>query len=67
MTADYLPMLRRFATEPGLVGANWAGLRGAGAVDGRLARDGFFGEEDGRLIAAAASSTAPPRQLGCRA
>jgi RimJ/RimL family protein N-acetyltransferase len=53
VTADDLPMLRRFATEPGLVGPNWAGFSDAGAVERRFAADGYLGEEDGRLVVAA--------------
>jgi ribosomal-protein-alanine N-acetyltransferase len=50
VTPDDLPMLRRFVTEPGLVGRDWAGFRDAGALDRRFAHDGFLGDEDGRLV-----------------
>jgi ribosomal-protein-alanine N-acetyltransferase len=40
-----LPLLRRFATEPGLIGPNWYGFRDAGAVDRRFAEDGFLGRD----------------------
>jgi ribosomal-protein-alanine N-acetyltransferase len=50
VNSDDLPMLRRFATEPGLVGPNWNGFRDPGAVDRRFAADGFLGADDGRLI-----------------
>jgi RimJ/RimL family protein N-acetyltransferase len=45
-----LPMLRRFASEPGLVGPSWSGYRDPGAVAKRYALDGFLGEDDGRLV-----------------
>jgi ribosomal-protein-alanine N-acetyltransferase len=48
--ADDLPMMRRFATEPGLVGPNWSGFRDAGASDRRYASDGFLSLTDGRLM-----------------
>jgi [ribosomal protein S5]-alanine N-acetyltransferase len=43
--AGDLPLLRRFATEPGLIGPNWYGFRDAGAVDRRFAEDGFLGKD----------------------
>jgi RimJ/RimL family protein N-acetyltransferase len=43
-------MLKRFATEPKLIGPNWAGFRDAGALERRFALDGFLGESDGRLV-----------------
>ncbi|MEV0156478.1 GNAT family protein [Micromonospora sp. NPDC050686] len=45
-----LAMFRRFLTEPGLVGPDWAGFRDAGAPARRYAEDGYLGERSGRLI-----------------
>ncbi|MET8834950.1 GNAT family protein [Micromonospora sp. NPDC004540] len=45
-----LAMFRRFATEPGLIGLDWAGYRDPGAPARRQAEDGWLGERDGRLI-----------------
>lgn len=45
-----LAMFRRFATEPGLIGLDWAGFRDPGAPARRYAEDGYLGERDGRLI-----------------
>lgn len=47
---DDLEMFRRFATEPGLIGPDWAGFRDAQAPARRFATDGFLGPEDGRLM-----------------
>ncbi len=43
-------MFRRFATEPGLVGLDWAGFRDAQAPARRFATDGYLGPDDGRLM-----------------
>lgn len=45
-----LAMFRRFATEPGLIGLDWAGYRDPGAPARRYAEDGYLGERDGRLV-----------------
>lgn len=45
-----LVMFRRFCTEPGLIGLDWTGFRDAGAPDRRFAKDGYLGEDDGRLM-----------------
>ncbi|MFC4018723.1 GNAT family N-acetyltransferase [Micromonospora sp. GCM10011542] len=45
-----LEMFRRFCTEPGLIGLDWAGFRDAAAPARRYAVDGYLGEDDGRLI-----------------
>jgi len=45
-----LEMFRRFATEPGLIGLDWAGFRDAEAPARRFATDGYLGSDDGRLI-----------------
>jgi ribosomal-protein-alanine N-acetyltransferase len=37
-----LEMCRRFLTEPGLVGNDWAGFRDAGQVARRFAEDGYL-------------------------
>jgi [ribosomal protein S5]-alanine N-acetyltransferase len=50
VTEDDLPMLRRFAVEPGLIGNDWLGFRDAGAQDRRFALDGYLGTDNGRLI-----------------
>ena len=47
---DDLAMFRRFATEPGLVGLDWAGFRDAQAPARRFATDGYLGSDDGRLM-----------------
>ena len=50
VAADDLPLLRRFQTEPGLIGLDWAGYRDPEAPARRFAADGYLGEEDGRLM-----------------
>jgi RimJ/RimL family protein N-acetyltransferase len=50
LVEDDLAMLRRFATEPGLIGLDWAGFRDAGAPARRFAADGYLGSDDGRLM-----------------
>jgi len=50
MVVDDLAMFRRFATEPGLVGLDWAGFRDAEASARRFATDGYLGHDDGRLM-----------------
>jgi RimJ/RimL family protein N-acetyltransferase len=50
LVADDLAMFRRFATEPGLIGLDWAGFRDAEAPARRFAADGYLGAEDGRLM-----------------
>ena len=47
---DDLPMLRRFAVEPGLIGNDWLGFRDAGAQDRRFALDGYLAGDNGRLM-----------------
>lgn len=47
---DDLPMFRRFLTEPGLIGLDWAGFRDAQAPARRFAVDGYLGTDDGRLM-----------------
>ncbi len=47
---DDLPMLRRFLTEPDLIGNDWFGFRHTGKVDQRFAEDGFLGTDNGRLM-----------------
>jgi ribosomal-protein-alanine N-acetyltransferase len=47
---DDLAMFRRFATEPGLVGLDWAGFRDAQAPARRFAVDSYLGPDDGRLV-----------------
>jgi ribosomal-protein-alanine N-acetyltransferase len=58
VTADDLAMFRRFATEPGLVGLDWAGFRDAQAPARRFATDGYLGADDGRLMVATEEGTA---------
>ncbi len=43
-------MFARFATEPGLIGLDWAGFRDAQKPAKQFAEDGFLGPEGGRLI-----------------
>jgi ribosomal-protein-alanine N-acetyltransferase len=50
VTEDDLPMLRRFAVEPGLIGNDWFGFRDAAAQDRRLALDGYLAADNGRLM-----------------
>ncbi|WP_309232016.1 GNAT family N-acetyltransferase [Micromonospora tarensis] len=45
-----LAMFRRFCTEPGLIGLDWAGFRDAAAPARRFAVDGYLGDDDGRLV-----------------
>ena len=47
---DDLEMFRRFNTEPGLIGLDWAGYRDAAAPARRFAQDGYLGTDDGRLM-----------------
>ena len=47
---DDLDMLRRFCTEPGLIGLDWRGFQDEQGVTRRYADDGFLGPRDGRLI-----------------
>jgi [ribosomal protein S5]-alanine N-acetyltransferase len=47
---DDLVLFRRFATEPGLIGLDWAGFQDAQAPARRFETDGFLGEDDGRLM-----------------
>jgi [ribosomal protein S5]-alanine N-acetyltransferase len=50
LVEDDLAMLRRFATEPGLIGLDWGGFRDAQAPGRRFATDGYLGPDDGRLM-----------------
>jgi ribosomal-protein-alanine N-acetyltransferase len=50
VTDEDLPMLRRFAVEPGLIGPDWLGFRDPQAQDRRFALDGYLGTDNGRLI-----------------
>jgi RimJ/RimL family protein N-acetyltransferase len=50
VTEPDLAMFRRFATEPGLIGLDWAGFRDAQSYARRFATDGYLGAEDGRLM-----------------
>ncbi len=50
VTADDLPILRRFQVEPGLVGLDWAGYRDPGAPARRFAEDSYLGGDDGTLM-----------------
>jgi RimJ/RimL family protein N-acetyltransferase len=45
-----LPLLRRFLTEPGLIGLDWAGYRDPEIAARRFSADGFLGPDDGRLM-----------------
>jgi RimJ/RimL family protein N-acetyltransferase len=50
VTESDLEMFRRFATEPGLIGLDWAGFRDPEAPARRFADDGYLGADGGRLI-----------------
>jgi [ribosomal protein S5]-alanine N-acetyltransferase len=50
VAGDDVAMFRRFATEPGLIGPDWAGFRDAEAHARRFALDGYLGDDDGRLM-----------------
>ena len=54
-----LPLLRRFQTEPGLVGLDWAGYQDPEAVTRRFAEDGYLGAELGRLMVDDGTGTGP--------
>ena len=43
-------MFRRFVTEPGLIGLDWAGFRDAQGPARRFAEDGYLGVDNGRLM-----------------
>jgi RimJ/RimL family protein N-acetyltransferase len=58
VTEDDLALIRRFVTEPGLIGLDWAGFRDAGAIARRFAVDGYLGDNDGRLMVDADGTTA---------
>lgn len=47
---DDLAIFRRFLTEPGLIGLDWAGFRDAQAPARRFATDGYLAADDGRLM-----------------
>ncbi|MEU7877130.1 GNAT family N-acetyltransferase [Microbispora bryophytorum] len=53
-----LAMLRRFVTEPGLIGLDWAGFRDAQAPARRFAVDGYLGVDDSRVIVEADGTAA---------
>jgi len=50
LVEDDLAVFRRFLTEPGLIGLDWAGFRDAQAPARRFAVDSYLGADDGRLI-----------------
>ena len=50
VTAGDLPLLRRFHTEPGLVGLDWAGYRDPEIITRQFAEDGYLGDHGGRLM-----------------
>jgi RimJ/RimL family protein N-acetyltransferase len=58
VTEEDLALFRRFLTEPGLVGLDWAGFRDAQAPARRFAADGYLGNDDGRLIVEVAAEAA---------
>lgn len=53
-----VPLLQRFAVEPGLIGLDWRGFRDAQAPVRRFAEDGFLGTEDSRLMVRTGDETA---------
>jgi len=50
LVEDDLPMFRRFALEPGLIGLDWAGYRDPEVAVRRFAKDNYLDPEDGRLM-----------------
>ncbi|MEW9527192.1 GNAT family N-acetyltransferase [Microbispora sp. NPDC049125] len=58
VTENDLVMFRRFATEPGLIGLDWAGFRDAQAPARRFATDGYLGVDDSRIIVEADGTAA---------
>jgi RimJ/RimL family protein N-acetyltransferase len=50
LVEDDLDLVRRFATEPGLIGPNWYGFRDPTVHARRLAADGYLGADDSRLM-----------------
>jgi RimJ/RimL family protein N-acetyltransferase len=50
VSAEDLPLLRRFQTEPGLLGLDWAGYRDPEEINRRFAEDGYLGAGGGRLM-----------------
>jgi RimJ/RimL family protein N-acetyltransferase len=50
LVEDDLAILRRFATEPGLIGLDWSGFRDAEQPARRFGTDGYLGPDDGRLM-----------------
>jgi [ribosomal protein S5]-alanine N-acetyltransferase len=50
VTEEDLPMFRRFAIEPGLIGLDWFGFGDAQRAARRFAEDGYLGAEHSRLI-----------------
>src|SRR5262249_30309107 len=66
VVSDDLDMFRRFNTEPGLVGLDWAGFRDAEAPARRFAVDSFLGEEDGGLMVEVASDGVAAGFVGYR-
>jgi RimJ/RimL family protein N-acetyltransferase len=66
VTADDLELFRRFATEPWLVGLDWAGFQDAQAPARRFAEDGFLGPTGGRLIVEADGEVAGFMSFGER-
>jgi ribosomal-protein-alanine N-acetyltransferase len=58
LVEDDLALLRRFCTEPGLIGLDWTGFRDAQAPARRFATDGYLGPDDGRFIVQVEGDTA---------
>jgi RimJ/RimL family protein N-acetyltransferase len=50
VTADDVPLLQRFSTEPGLVGLDWAGYRDPGIISRQFAENGYLGDDGGWLM-----------------
>jgi ribosomal-protein-alanine N-acetyltransferase len=50
VTEGDLALLRRFLTEPGLIGLDWSGFRDAGKIARRFATDGFLDADDTWLM-----------------
>jgi RimJ/RimL family protein N-acetyltransferase len=62
-----LAMFRRFVTEPGLIGLDWAGFRDAQAPARRFATDSYLGADDGRLMVEVEADAVAAGFVGWRA
>ena len=58
VTEEDLVLFMRFATEPGLIGLDWAGFQDPQIAVRRFATDGYLGADDRRLMVTAGQETA---------